>query len=298
MMRFRSFILLALVLMVGEWVQAGSVWAHGFAGQRFFPEPIAMEDPFAADEMNLPSFSYIRGKDARELSFGVELQKRLTPTLGISIGGEYAMTNPLLQTDPNSRGYTSPEFAVKWTPYINGPHETVVGVQVSIGSTLGNHNVSEAHGSLGTQLSFGRGLGDLPQSFDWLRPLAIEGALGLEDPIGATAPDGTILHTNLVVQYSLIYLQSFVKDIGLPWPFNRLFPEVEFSFDSQLSGGERGRTTAYAYPGFVWAGKYIELGLEAKMPLNDYTGDNIGVIGMLHLFLDDLMPSVFHPIFP
>jgi hypothetical protein len=292
---FVSALLLCGVLCVSVW-RAEPVWAHGFAGQRFFPEPIVMEDPFAADEMNLPSFSYIRGKDARELSFGVELQKRITPTLGLSIGGEYAMSNPLDPAEPNQSGFVSPEFAIKWTPLINAPHEAVIGLQVSLGSSLGNHNVSEEHSSLGTQLSFGKGMGDLPPSLGWLRPVAIEGALGLEDPIGATTPDGTVLHTNLVLQYSIIYLQSFIRDVGISWPLSRVFPQVEFGFDSQLSGGERGRTTAYAYPGFVWAGKYIEIGLEAQFPLNDYTGDNIGVVGMLHLFLDDMMPSVFHPL--
>ncbi len=295
----RHVVLRALIFLCGVCLSmwpSVPVWAHGFAGQRFFPEPIAMEDPFAADEMNLPSFSYIRTPEGRELSLGVELQKRLTDNLGVSIGGEYAMTNPLDPTQPNSRGFTSPEFAVKWVPYINGPHETVIGVQVSLGSTLGNHNVSEAHSSLGAQLAFGKGWGDLPQTLGWLRPLAMEGALGIEDPVGATTPDGTMLHTRLVVQYSLIYLQSFVKDVGIPWPFNRVFPQVEFSFDSQLSGVERGRTVTYAYPGFVWAGKYIEIGLEAQVPLMHNTGDNIGVIGMLHLFLDDMMPSLFHPL--
>jgi hypothetical protein len=295
----RIVALRALLVLCGVCLslwQAAPVWAHGFAGQRFFPEPIAMEDPFAADEMNLPSFSYIRTHEGKELSFGVELQKRITPTVGVSIGGEYAMTNPSTTTDPNSRGYVSPEFALKWTPLISAAHEAVIGVQVSLGSMLGNHNVSEEHSTLGTQLAFGKGLGDLPESLGWLRPVAIEGAVGIEDPIGASAPEGTVLHTNLVIHYSLIYLQSFVKDIGLPWPFNRLFPQVEFSFDSPLSGVDR-HTVMYAYPGFVWAGKYIEIGLEAQMPLSDYTGDNVGVIGMLHLFLDDMMPSVFHPIF-
>jgi hypothetical protein len=289
-------VIVVCVVGVSIW-QASPVWAHGFAGQRFFPEPIAMEDPFAADEVNLPSFSYIRTPEGRELSFGVELQKRITPTLGLSVGGEYAMTNPIDSTQPNSRGYTSPEFAVKWTPYINGPHETVVGVQVSLGSTLGNHNVSEEHSSLGTQVSFGRGLGDLPESLGWLKPVAFEGALGLEDPIGATTPEGTVLHSNLVIQYSLIYLQSFVKDVGIPWPLSRLFPEVEFSMDSALSGEERGRSVGYVYPGFVWAGKYIELGLEAQVPMIHNTGDNIGVIGLVHLFTDDIWPSVFRPFF-
>jgi hypothetical protein len=297
MMRNVALRVVLIVCAVGVSIwQAAPVWAHGFAGQRFFPEPIAMEDPFAADEMNLPSFSYIRTPDGRELSLGVELQKRLTENLGVSIGGEYAVTNPSTTTDPNSRGFVSPEFAVKWVPFISAAHEAVIGLQVSLGSTLGNHNVSEEHSSLGTQLAFGKGLGDLPESMGWLRPLAIEGAVGIEDPIGATTPDGTMLHTNLVLQYSLIYLQSFVKDIGLPWPFNRLFPQVEFGFDSALSGMDRGRTVGYAYPGFVWAGKYIEIGLEAQVPLIHNTGDDVGVIGMLHLFLDDMMPLVFHPL--
>jgi hypothetical protein len=297
----RNIVLCAAIIVcavaVSLW-QAAPVWAHGFAGQRFFPEPIVMEDPFAADEMNLPSFSYIRTKDAKELSFGVELQKRITPTVGVSIAGEYAMVNPLDPTEPNHSGYVNPEFALKWTPLIDAPHEAVIGLQVSLGSTLGNHNVSEdEHSTLGTQLSFGKGMGDLPDSLNWLKPVAIEGAVGLEDPIGATTPEGTVLHTNLVLQYSIIYLQSFIRDVGIPWPLSRLFPQVEFGFDSLLSGDERGRTTAYAYPGFVWAGRYIEIGLEAQFPLNDYTGDNVGVVGMLHLFLDDMMPTVFRPIF-
>jgi hypothetical protein len=289
-------VFIVCAVTVSIW-RAEPVWAHGFAGQRFFPEPVVMEDPFAADEMNLPSFSYIRTRDARELSFGVELQKRITPTVGLSVGGEYAMVNPLDPAEPNHTGFVSPEFALKWTPLINAAHEAVIGLQASIGSTLGNHNVSEEHGTVGTQFSFGKGMGDLPESMGWLRPVAIEGAVGIEDPVGATMPEGTVLHTNLVIQYSIIYLQSFVKDAGIPWPFSRFFPEVEFGFDSVLSGEERGRTTAYAYPGFVWAGRKIEIGLEAQMPLNDYTGDNIGVVGMLHLFLDDMMPSVFHPMF-
>jgi hypothetical protein len=300
-MMMRNIALCAVIIVcavaVSLW-RAAPVWAHGFAGQRFFPEPIVMEDPFAADEMNLPSFSYIRGKDARELSFGVELQKRITPTVGVSIAGEYAMVNPLDPTEPNHSGFVNPEFALKWTPLINAPHEGVIGLQVSLGSTLGNHNVSEdEHSTLGTQLSFGKGMGDLPDSLNWLKPVAIEGAVGLEDPIGATMPEGTVLHTNLVIQYSIIYLQSFIRDVGIPWPLSRIFPQVEFGFDSMLSGEEKGRTVAYAYPGFVWAGRYIEIGLEAQFPLNDYTGDNVGVVGMLHLFLDDMMPTVFRPIF-
>jgi hypothetical protein len=297
----RNVIVRAVVVMCGICVsigQAAPVWAHGVAGQRFFPEPLVMEDPFAADELDLPSFSYLRGKDERELSFGVELQKRITPTVGIAIESEYTRANPLDPTELNVRGFQNPEFSLKWTPVVNGPHEAVVGLVFSIAPTLGNHNIAEEHAAMGTQIAFGKGLGDLPESLDWLRPLAIQGAAGIEFPIGATAPEGTVLHYNLVVMYSLLYLQTVVKDVGLPWPLNRLFPTVEFGFETPLSGADKGVTIAYAYPGLIWAGKSVELGLEAQVPLNDRSGDNVGVIGLVHFFLDDMMPSVFQPLFP
>ena len=32
--------------------------AHGFAGKRFFPATLVIEDPFVADELSLPTISY------------------------------------------------------------------------------------------------------------------------------------------------------------------------------------------------------------------------------------------------
>jgi hypothetical protein len=37
-----------------------SAFAHGFAGDRFFPATISTDDPFAASELSLPTFSEIR----------------------------------------------------------------------------------------------------------------------------------------------------------------------------------------------------------------------------------------------
>lgn len=286
----------AVVFTFGGGIRPASVWAHGFAGQRFFPEPLVMEDPFAADEMDLPSIHYLRGMDERELSFGIELQKRITETIGVAVGSEYVMINPLDPLEPNMRGYTNPEFALKWVPHISAEHESVVGLQVAVAPNIGNRNIREEHATIHTQVAFGRGLGDLPESMNWLRPVAIEGAAGIETPLGATDPDGSLLTYNLVFQYSLIYLQSFVKDVGLPWPFNRLFPTVEFGFETPVAGDGKGRTTGFFYPGVVFAGKMIELGIEAQMPLIHDSNDNIGVVALLHFFLDDMASSVFHPL--
>ena len=93
--------------------------------------------------------------------------------------------------------------------------------------------------------------------------------------------------------YSIPYLQSFVKDVGLGAPFDRMFPVVEFNFTTNASKPNSGRTTAFANPGLIWVGRYIELGLEAKLPLNNVAGKNAGLNALIHLFIDDLWPNIF-----
>src|SRR5207248_11014318 len=52
-----------------------------------------------------------------------------------------------------------------------------------------------------------------------------------------------MLEWGFAVEYGLIFLQEQVKDIGLPAPFNRLIPLIEFSFETALNRGEEGQTT-------------------------------------------------------
>jgi hypothetical protein len=96
------------------------------------------------------------------------------------------------------------------------------------------------------------------------------------------------------IEYSLPYLQQFVKDIGIPSAAGRIFPIVELLFSTPLDGG---KTTGTVNPGIMWAGNYIEVGVEAVIPINQATGKNVGVRALLHFFLDDISPSVFRPIF-
>jgi hypothetical protein len=55
-------------------------------------------------------------------------------------------------------------------------------------------------------------------------------------------------------QYSLPYLQSFVRDIGLPAPFNRMIPLVELALQTPLNGPRAGYTTGTVNPGIIWFG--------------------------------------------
>ena len=91
--------------------------------------------------------------------------------------------------------------------------------------------------------------------------------------------------------YSLPYLQSFVKDIGLPTIIKQLIPLVEIDINNPLDRGFAGKTTGTVNPGIIWAGKYFQLGLEAVVPINERTGKNVGVRGQIHFFLDDIFPN-------
>ena len=107
-----------------------------------------------------------------------------------------------------------------------------------------------------------------------------------------------ILQWGFALEYSIIYLEEQVKDVGLRVPFDRLIPLVEFAFETPLNRGQEGQTTGTINPGVIWSGKYFQVGAEAVIPINSRTGGNVGFIAQLHFYLDDLFPhSLGRPIF-
>src|SRR5262249_42596083 len=87
---------LALTLAMLEAAQA-----HGLIGKRFFPATLATDDPFVSDELSLPTISYLklRGTEdappTNQITFSGEFSKRLTPDLGISLGGSLIVLDPV-----------------------------------------------------------------------------------------------------------------------------------------------------------------------------------------------------------
>ena len=102
----------------------------------------------------------------------------------------------------------------------------------------------------------------------------------------------TTWNGGLALEYSLIYLQGQVKDIGLRAPFDRLIPVVEFPMETPLNRSD-SRTTGTINPGVIWSGKYFQIGIEAVIPINRQTGNNVGLLAQLHFYLDDLLPMLF-----
>lgn len=310
----------ALALVLG----ATPASAHGLAGKRFFPATLAVDDPFVSDELSLPLFSHIKtpahGDDPAVVTstMSAEFAKRITPSFGLSLGGD------LINRDPDGKpavtGFGNLEVGLRYQFFKSDAHEALasLGLTWEVGGTGRKKAGAESFDVVKPALLFGKGLGDLPDVVPYLKPIAITGVFGGEIPTRTQTrtaklelkPDGeveeeidkerhpNVFHWGMVLEYSLPYLQSFVRDIGLPAPFNRMIPVVELSFDYPLDRGRAGQATGTVNPGVIWAGRLFQLGVEAIVPVNARTGKNPGVRAVLHFFLDDIFPtSIGRPIF-
>ena len=292
-------------------------WAHGFAGKRFFPSTFAVEDPFVSDEFSL-LYGYIKEPAEDEIpavkasELGMEYSKRITPHFGLSIGSEYVHLD--FDEGGSESGFNNIELGAKYQFFTSEEHEALFsfGVAAEIGDTGSSSIGAEPFSVISPALFFGKGFGDLPESMKYLRPFAVTGVLGINYPTDSkivTVNDETLeeeieyvpntLTWAFTIQYDLRYLQSFVKDVGLGAPFNRMSLVVEFPMETCLEYDCDGDIIGYVNPGVVWNGKKIELGLAARIPVNSRTGEDTGVYLLLHFFVDDIFPnSLGRPVFP
>jgi hypothetical protein len=294
------------------------VYGHGFAGARFFPATLSTDDPFVADELSLPTVSTIRTPDdggTRETDISVEIAKRITPQFALEIGETLTVLN--WHEEHSANGFGNLQLAGKYQLVKNAAHETIVsvGLGVEIGGTGSPSIGADSFSTWEPAIFFGKGFGDLPEPLRFLKPLALTGVAGIAIPSSASTRTITVneqtaerdvdierhpdvLEWGFALEYSVIYLQSQVQDMHLPTPIDRLIPLVEFAMETPLNRGPTGPTTGTINPGVIWAGKYFQVGVEAIIPINEHTGNNVGVIAQLHFFLDDLFPhTIGRPLF-
>ncbi|HET6513732.1 MAG TPA: hypothetical protein VFG09_01110 [Thermodesulfovibrionales bacterium] len=299
---------LGLVFMIILLLPVSS-WAHGFAGKRFFPTTFQVDDPFISDEFSV-LIDRIKGPDAKTTEIDIDYSKRILPNFGLEFHEAYVH----LKNDDGStaNGWDNLGIGAKWQFLTNAEHETIlsIGTDFDIGGT-GAHQIADSFTTISPAFFFGKGLGDLPESVKYLRPFAVTGVVGPNFPTrsgnASIDPDTgqTVVERNpttltwaFSVQYSLMYLQSFVKDIGLGAPFNRMILVTEFPMETCMSADCKGKITGTVNPGVVWAGKFTEFGIAAQIPVNSRSGRAVGVLGLIHLYIDDLFPkSIGAPIF-
>ncbi len=312
----------AVALLVASTAPAA---AHGLVGKRFFPATLVVDDPFVADELGFPTVSHIkspaRGEEpaTKETEFSFELAKRITRDFGLSLEGELVVLDR--EHLGTLAGFRNLEIGVKYQLIKSDPHEFILtlGTGWEVGGTGRKVLESPSFDTVKPAILFGKGFGDLPDKLEFFKPLALTGFVGADIPTRTSTTNTKITFDSdsgefevekeiernpnvfrwgLVLEYSLPYLQQFVRDVGLPVPFNRIIPLVEVDFQHPLDRGQAGKFTGTVNPGFIWAGRFIQLGLEATIPVNDRTGKNVGVRGQVHFFIDDIFPnSLGRPLF-
>ena len=262
--------------------------AHGILGQRFFPATITTDDPFAADELALPTIRYFD----HETDYDLDYSKSILPGFAIGLGVGYVDARP--EGAPAQRGFSNLDVSPALEVYRNAGHEFILtaGIDWEIGGT-GSKAVADRSSTYTPTIKFGKGFGDLPDSLKYLRPLAITGTLGYAIP----GNNASSIQWGGAVEYSLLYLQNNVHDQGLGRIAAHLTPIVEFSFSSPTRAGESG-TTGTINPGLLWSGQYVQFGAEAVVPLNSASGHGLGLVAQMHFYLDDIFPhSLGRPLF-
>lgn len=289
----------ALTLLAGALMPLG-VQAHGFAGKRFFPATLTIDDPFAADELDL-LLSHLPdanedGEKVDSTEAALEFSKRITNRLSLSIGTEYAHLNPAEGSIQN--GFNNMEVGVKFLGPVSAERESVVaiGLDAQIGGTGSQIVDRESFSVFSPTFFLGQGFGNLPESVKYLRPLAMTSAIAYNIPTRGSEPRS--LFSGFTLQYNLAYLESFVKDVGLPGFMHNMVPLVEAPLQFCLDEGCSGELTGSVNPGVVWFNHWGQISMEAAIPVNDRSGDGVGALLQLHLYLDDLFPhSLGKPIF-
>jgi hypothetical protein len=257
--------------------------AHAIAGDRVFPSTLAVDDPGVGDEANLEySHQRVPGDNGDQSinTFNFEYDKLITPRLAASVTGSYNM-----QTNPTARGFGNFGVGLKYLLYVNEAHElmTSVGVNADLGGT-GSHATGDSFSTISPTVYVGKGMGDLPDSLAYLRPVAITAEAAPALTTGAGQPNA--FNYGFTVQYSLPYLQQHVHDTGLPQPFANLIPLVEVPLSRS-----QGQTTGTVNPGFIWINRYGQFGVEAQVPINRASGSHVGILVQAHVFFDDVAPT-------
>jgi hypothetical protein len=304
----------ATLACVGGFAIAHPAFAHGFAGDRFFPATLQTDDPFVADEMSLPTLTKNPSDPTGLQSYSVEadIAKRLTSDFGLTAAYSWNYAQP--KGAPAQYGFGGLSTGAQYQLFINNEHEFMglLGLDVDWGHTGAvNHGGADDHTTLSPVFDFGKGFGDLPDSLLWLKPFAITGNIGASFPTRINT-DGDLnqntFNAGFAIEYSLEYLEHHVKDVGLSAPFDRLIPLVEitsttpfnrgFNPDTGLTNQTGNGTGGLIAPGLIWAGQYFQIGAEAMIPYGEGQGHGVGALLQFHLFLDDLFPnSIGRPVF-
>jgi hypothetical protein len=301
---------LAMLLSAAYPIAAG---AHCFVGNRFFPATLEVDDPCVADELSFPTVAGFKNGDepsADEVDISGEYSKTITPNFGISFEEAWIHLDP--PGESSAAGFDNLGTSFKYQFVRNAERELAMSVSLDAdwGGTGASAVDAEPFTTLTPTLFLGKGFGFMNAPL--LKPFAITAQVGYAIPtkdstnqvdevtgLIDSVPNPRSIVWGGTLQYSMPYLKSSVRDFGLPEFVNRLIPIVELNLVSEVGNfdGEE-TTTGTVNPGVIYVADKFQLAAEAIIPINRASGDDVGVVGQVHFYLDDIFPhSLGKPIF-
>jgi hypothetical protein len=304
-----------------------------YVGDRFFPSTLATTVPTPADFYNPPYF--VKLPDTATTPSTREFDIPTTYSRLITKDWSVFFTETFRVIEDSNRGIRSGfdnlVIGTQYQLYTNPEHQFVVtvGGTAAIGGT-GAAGIASTFSTLTPTVYIGKGFGDLPDSVAWLRPLNITataavavptdastlistslGSVNLPVETGAfnsltTLPTGPttlaatvnpkILQLGFALEYSLVTNEyTGPNRTGTRYPQGWV-PLIEFTTATPLNGPLAGRTIGTINPGVIWVNRYLQVGVEAIIPINASSGRDLGVRAQAHLYLPAIFPGL-KPIF-
>jgi hypothetical protein len=288
--------------------------AHAICGARVFPATLAIDDPGVSDELALPTLTYvpINSDGAREFDASFSYTKTIFENFGLSISDGKAWLKP------GGNGWGNLDTELKYQFFCDEAHEFMgsIGLDVTWANT-GTTGFADPFNTFQPVLDVGKGFGDLPTSLNALRPFAVTAEVSLSvpsenhtssltydnlgNPMLDVALNPTVFNWGFTVQYSLPYMNANISEVDGPDFLKHLIPITEVAFQTPISHAPPGGyvTTGTVQPGVVYMADSWQLAVEALIPINAASGRNVGVVGQIDIFLDDMFPNSFigKPIF-
>jgi hypothetical protein len=273
---------------------------------------LLIDDPCNDDELMFPSLAIFRNGDnpaATELDISGEFSKTITAKFGVTLSEDWIhLKSPL----GDQAGFGNLGTSFKYEFVRDGQSQTVLSAALIVdwGGTGSKTVGAESFTTLTPTWYAGKGFNFLPESMKFFRPFGVTTVLGYSFPIESSTTEfdqgllTAIRNPQFLVwggslQYSMSYLKSNVQDLGLPDFVNHLIPVVEWNFETQMANfNDQERTTGTINPGVAYLGEKIQLSVEAIIPVNSGSGDEIGVVAALHLHTDEIFPNTLgRPLF-
>ncbi|MHB8257920.1 MAG: hypothetical protein ACYDB8_09040 [Acidiferrobacterales bacterium] len=272
-----------------------AAYAHAIAGMRVFPATMSFDDPGVADEGSWV-FSHIDNGGTSQDTLNLAFAKRITRKFGVVASTDYQQ---LLFGNgvPTAEGLDNTTVAGSYQLFVHSGAESIGMVQFadSIGHS-GSRSIGAPYSVYTPEFAFGKGFGGLSHPWRMLRPTAFTGAVSENFPTDPTVPH--TLDWSFSLQYSIPYLQDFVRDVGIKGPFRNMVPIIEVPMQTCLDRGCANQTTGYINPGVIWVGHDLQWGIEAQVPVNSRTGNSVGILVGMDFYFDDIAPhSLGAPLF-